>query len=131
MITAWQDAGVWDKAIVIVQGDHSTRVPVMTPLTTTQGRSTWRDFLDSYPALYAIKAPGYTPGVDTQQLAITHLFGSFMQQFSGGQPEKIDTPAPFVFLTEPSAFSYLDQVSEPLSAFIGAPTVTASSQPAQ
>ncbi len=127
MVTAWQQAGVWNNAMVIVQGDHSARLPVMTPLSTTQGKSTWLDFLDSYPTLYAVKAPGYTPGVDAQQLPITHLFGKFTQKISGGQPATIDSTVPFVFLTTPGSFTYEDQIQVPISSFKRAETLPAQS----
>lgn len=113
---AWQNAGIMQKAIIIVNGDHSSRLSVVAPTIETQGKSDWQDFNDAYPALFAVKAPGYPAGVDNSQDAITYLFGRLMEQVTG-QSLVIDDNQPYVFLTNDVPGLRGMQVKEPISAF--------------
>jgi hypothetical protein len=113
---AWQQAGIMNNAIIIVNGDHSSRLPVVAPTIESQGKSSKQDFDDAYPALFAVKAPGYQAGIDDSQATITYLFGRVMEQVTG-QSLVIDDNAPYVFLTNDVPGLRGMQVKEAISSF--------------
>ncbi|MBY0545012.1 MAG: hypothetical protein K2Q14_05630 [Gammaproteobacteria bacterium] len=113
---SWQQAGIMSKAIIIVQGDHSSRLPVTTPTMENKGESNWRDFNDSFPALFAVKAPHYLPGLDESLLAISYLLGTVMRSITQ-QSFPIDSSMPYVYLTDKMPNTRVMQEEELLSGF--------------
>jgi len=67
--------GLLDDAIIVVNGDHGSRIPEHFPsgLTLTKGVLTDRDFSDTFSALYAIHAPGVPSGYDDDPLPLVEL----------------------------------------------------------
>jgi hypothetical protein len=120
MFTAWQQAGVWDKAIIIVQGDHSARVPLAAPYIRNAAFLTQQDFNDSYPTLFAVKAPFMKPGLRPQQLAITYLLEHVMSQLLG-QNLINDTQPPYVYLTDTQEDSKVIMPVFPIDQFKPSP----------
>lgn len=116
VFSAWQQAGVFDKAVIIMQGDHSSRLSVVAPTIERQGISDQQDFNDAYPALFAVKAPFYQAGINSTQVPITYLFGQVMQQLSG-QNFPVDTNLPYVFLTDERPNNFKVQPKEAIAAF--------------
>jgi len=63
LFTALQDAGVWRNAIVIVHGDHGSRIVQHLPVVQNAVRLTGQDLNDGFSTLFAAKLPGQAPGV--------------------------------------------------------------------
>ncbi|MFN7097756.1 MAG: hypothetical protein ACK4PR_09400, partial [Gammaproteobacteria bacterium] len=116
VFNTWQQAGIMKKAIIIVNGDHSARLPIIAPTIENNGKSTRQDFDDAFPALFAIKAPGYPAGIDDSQASITYLFDRALQQIVGASLET-DNNQPYVFLTNNVPDLRGQQQVEPISAF--------------
>lgn len=76
--------GLLDDAIVVVNGDHGSRLPQHFPsgLTLTKGLLTDSDFSDTFSALYAIRAPGVPSGYDDAPLSLVELLNHHL----GGEP---------------------------------------------
>ncbi|NNM59828.1 MAG: hypothetical protein HKM04_08440 [Legionellales bacterium] len=119
VLDTWQTTGVMKNAIIIIQGDHSSRLPVISPTIENEGVCSWQDFNDAYPALFAIKAPFYFAGLDNARYSLTYLFGQVSEQISHTQ-FPIDNNNDFVYLTDAVPGLRVNQVIEPLSAFIAA-----------
>ncbi len=64
----------WDEAIVVVHGDHGSRIDLMKPQAAARDNFTGQGLMDGFSTLFAIKMPGLTPGYDRRQLPIGHLF---------------------------------------------------------
>jgi hypothetical protein len=60
-------------AIVIVQGDHGSRIMQLEP--TVASRATRDDYIDNFSTLFAIKSPWLGPGYDRRMASITCLMG--------------------------------------------------------
>jgi hypothetical protein len=78
------ERGLLDDAIVVVNGDHGSRIPVHFPSssTLTQGVLTDSDFSDTFSTLYAIHAPGVQSGYDDAPLSLVQLLNHDL----GGEP---------------------------------------------
>ena len=72
-------AGTYEKAIVIVQGDHGSRITLADPTAENMSRLTPDDHVDDFSTLFAAKMPGLTPGVETGASPLSailpYLFG--------------------------------------------------------
>ena len=76
--------GLLDDAIIIVNGDHGSRIPVHFPsgLTLASGVVTDADLRDTFSALYAIHAPEVSPGYDAEPVTLVDLLNHHL----GGEP---------------------------------------------
>lgn len=64
-------------AVVIIQGDHGSRISLVEALSATSARAVRSDYADQFSTLFAIRAPGVEPGYDRRVAPITCLLRSF------------------------------------------------------
>ena len=78
--------GLLDDAVVIVNGDHGSRIPEHYPngMTLASGVLTDSDFRDTFSALYAIHASGVPSGYDMASLSLVEL----LNQHVAGEPRR-------------------------------------------
>ena len=72
-----QAAGVYDDSIIIVHGDHGSKIVTTEPLKDNQYVLTKRDLLDGFSTLFAMKIPGKSGGYDKSSLPLEQLFAKF------------------------------------------------------
>ena len=72
-------APVRRDAIVIVQGDHGSRISLEEPTTTAGVDLVPSDYADYFSTLFAVRAPEVTPGYDTRVTPITCLLRTLAQ----------------------------------------------------
>ncbi len=60
------------NTIVVIHGDHGSRITAHEPFVDNDGRFTDQDVVDSYSTLFAVRAPGMEAGYDSRRLPI-HL----------------------------------------------------------
>jgi hypothetical protein len=60
-------------AIVIVQGDHGSRITLVDPTTATRATQTDADYLDAFSTLFAVRSAAIEPGYDLRMSPITCL----------------------------------------------------------
>ncbi|HEX5613185.1 MAG TPA: hypothetical protein VFX67_11055 [Burkholderiales bacterium] len=75
LFDAMKEAGVWDDAIVIVHGDHGSRILRLMPVAANAARLTRADLRDAYSTLFAIRAPGTAAGARGGQQPLQRLLG--------------------------------------------------------
>jgi hypothetical protein len=63
LFEAMREAGVWRTAIVVVHGDHGSRIVRRLPVQQTAASLTRSDLHDAFSTLFAAKLPGRAPGV--------------------------------------------------------------------
>ena len=63
LFDAMRKAGVWRTAIVIVHGDHGSRIVRRLPVQQNAASLTATDLKDAFSTLFAAKLPGQAPGV--------------------------------------------------------------------
>jgi hypothetical protein len=86
MFRLWQEAGVFDRAKIIIHGDHGSRIWLHRPVASNREAMQVSDYADAFSTLLAIKAPGYEPGYDLRWIAIQDLLPELATQ---GRPRQI------------------------------------------
>ncbi len=76
-------AGVWDEAILIVHGDHGSRIVRNYPETANTKNLEDDDFIDSFSTHFAFKIGGVKAGIDNRFVSLRALF----KELRGGTPE--------------------------------------------
>jgi len=69
-----RSAKIYDKATIIIHGDHGSRIRIMRPTYADRNEITPEDLVDSFSALYAVKKSGQKAGYDLQTLSLNQLF---------------------------------------------------------
>jgi hypothetical protein len=69
-----------EDAIVIVQGDHGSRISLVEPIKMAASKLTAADYADHYSTLFAVRAPNLQPAYDTRRTPITCLLRTLVEQ---------------------------------------------------
>jgi hypothetical protein len=67
-------SGRFADAVIIVQGDHGSRIPLDDPDSGRSQPLGDGDKVDSFSTLFAVKAPGVAPGYDLRLISLQTLF---------------------------------------------------------
>jgi hypothetical protein len=70
--------GLLDDAIVIVHGDHGARINRRWPTAPNREALVESDFLDGFPTLFAVRAPGIEPGYTSERATLPALLAEAM-----------------------------------------------------
>jgi hypothetical protein len=89
LIDALKREGVYDNAIVILHGDHGSRIIKHQPLFRNKALMSRQDYRISFSTLFAVRFPGSEFSVDERPLAISYLVEEFIQ----GLPSRIEQGA--------------------------------------
>ena len=90
-----------DDAIVIVQGDHGSRITLLDPTTVSRRTLALSDYADSFSTMFAVRAPGIEPGYDLRMAPITCLLRTLVQSDfrSTSEIESCSSPNTVFFAT--------------------------------
>lgn len=80
-----KEQGMWDDAIIIVHGDHGSRLDLGPPKNGWEQEMSPDDFRDAFSTLFAVKLPGQPAVYDDEQLPIDYLFAALFRE--GGAAE--------------------------------------------
>jgi hypothetical protein len=78
LFDAMRDRGIFDRATIIVHGDHGSRITIHDPVFENAEQLSPRDLFDAYSALFAIRIPGVAGGYDTRMRSVQDLFGEYL-----------------------------------------------------
>ncbi|MCP4330701.1 MAG: hypothetical protein GY791_20090 [Alphaproteobacteria bacterium] len=70
--------GLYEDAIILVHGDHGSRINLADPKSSHYQRTDRDGFRDNYSTLFAIKAPSIQSGYDPSQTSIHALFAGLV-----------------------------------------------------
>ncbi len=73
LFAALKKADTYDRATIVLHGDHGARIGLTDPASATVSSLTPADYTDAFSTLFAVKAPDITPGVDPRMLPLTSL----------------------------------------------------------
>lgn len=68
-----------DEAIVVIQGDHGSRISPLEPIIIASARFAASDYADYFSTLFAVRAPDVEAGYDTRVTSITCLLRSLVE----------------------------------------------------
>lgn len=110
LFTTMQQAGIYDKAIIIVHADHGSRISVHRPYIGDQQNLIFnqQDFYDYYNALFAVKMPGVAATENNQLIDLQTLLVQITEKITG-QKINYSAPVPFVYLHAKDAGDMLQQ----------------------
>ena len=77
---ALRSTGFYDKATIILHGDHGSRIARADINAKSLKRVSRQDLIDAYSTLYAVKRPGRTGAVNPETRSVQDMFGA---QFLG------------------------------------------------
>jgi hypothetical protein len=123
MFRLWQEAGVFDRAKIIIHGDHGSRIWLHRPVASNREAMQVSDYADAFSTLLAVKAPGYEPGYDLRWIAIQDFLPELATQGRPRQtaqkgsahPTASSGQRPYVFLEGDDPEEPM--VKQPLPAF--------------
>jgi hypothetical protein len=101
-------AGVYDDSIIILHGDHGSRIDMNDPTPKNQHALTNQDLVDGFSTLFATKIPGKLGGYDKSPSPLEQLFANFVFQ-AGLTPTNIrpGKSEPYVYLTAGSDSDFI------------------------
>ena len=76
-----EEIGAMEDAIIVVHGDHGSRIARVAPLTTAPQALSDADLADMYSVLYAVRTPLLAPGYRDDLVSLQSLF---REDFLGG-----------------------------------------------
>jgi hypothetical protein len=67
-------SNIFEEAVIIIHGDHGSRIRLRRPTLANQDEITSMDLLDSFSALFAVKIPNVKGEYDTRTLSLNQAF---------------------------------------------------------
>lgn len=95
MLDALRESAALDDSIIILHGDHGSRIARHLVLDSQVDLASDGDFIDSYSTLFAIRSPAIQAGYDRSLRSIQALFAEFAldRPFREERAEVYATPA--------------------------------------
>jgi hypothetical protein len=90
----WEERGIFEDMIIIIHGDHGSKIFLNYLGAKNYERAPERDFVDAFSILFAVKAPDLDPGYD---LRIESAENLLREAISADGSKEIDRE-PYVFL---------------------------------
>lgn len=91
--------GVYDNSIILLHGDHGSRIVINEPTPKNQHALTNQDLVDGFSTLFAMKIPGKVGKYDKSPRPLEQLFAKFV--FEAGLTSaniRSETSQPYVYL---------------------------------
>ena len=97
MFQAWQKAGIFDRLVIVMHGDHGSKISEHRAHARYEQQLSSADYVDTFSTLFAVREPGFPAGYDRRMAAVQELLGEVVgRQVGDGhtQPREI----PYIFL---------------------------------
>jgi len=108
-----REVGMYNEAIVILQGDHGSRITRLEPLTKNSARLSKQDLTDSFSTLFAVKFPDGQEHYDTTTRSIEDLLAeTLFSDIEMVEPTAENESEPFVYLTKKGEFTKFPYTNE-------------------
>ena len=104
---------MFSRSRIIIHGDHGSRLYRREPNIANEDELLTSDYIDSFSALFAVKAPGLEAGYDRRMVAIQDVLAAVAHDQPLGQ---LSGPArkPYVLLRDPKG---VEMVRRPMPDF--------------
>jgi len=90
--------GLFEDAIIIIHGDHGSRIVRTQPVIENKHLLTTQDHLDAFSAFFAVKSPKIPPGYSMRIAALPELLSDYVSGSLHNPKLANDKKNPFVFL---------------------------------
>jgi hypothetical protein len=93
-------AGIYDESIIVVHGDHGSKIVITDSIAENQHALSKRDLVDGFSTLFAMKLPGRRGGYDSSPWPLEQLFARFVFDVGLSSNEiAFEQSEPYVYLT--------------------------------
>jgi arylsulfatase A-like enzyme len=89
-----------DDAVIILQGDHGSRIVLVEPRLARASLMSATDYVDSYSTLFAVRSPRIATGYENREVPITCVLKTLVESNYGsltGLDTCTTSPSVFVF----------------------------------
>lgn len=94
-----QLANIYDDSIIILHGDHGSRISIRDPLVKHRDVLTQEDITDHFSTLFAVKIPGKPWSNDSSTQPLEQLMANVTTDITGvANTFKQNQPTKFVYL---------------------------------
>lgn len=94
-------SGLFDQAIIIVHGDHGSRIYMRAPKKIGLGTISSQDYVDGFSTLFAVRIPGSQPTYSASPVAMDVLFKELaMRDFKAVPKISGSQDAPWVYVRD-------------------------------
>jgi hypothetical protein len=114
MFQEWQKAGIFDRLVIVVHGDHGSKIYQRRPHAVNRHELSHADYVDGFSSLFAVKGPRHPPGYDRRVAPLEQLLWEVVGGETGDDDHSHVEQIPYVFLKDGPAKPMLRQ---PLPAF--------------
>jgi hypothetical protein len=97
MFQAWQKAGTFDRLVIVMHGDHGSKISEHRAHAENEQQLSDADYVDTFSTLFAVKAPGFPAGYDRQIAAVPELLAEVVGKEAGDDHTQTKQ-VPYVFL---------------------------------
>jgi len=110
LFSALVQAGVWDDAIVVLHGDHGSRLNMAQPMPSSADQMVASDYMDAFGTLLAVKLPGVESCLNRRQVPLQDVFeGVFLDAQAvwppvAYKPDLQSSSEPWVLLNDRESF---------------------------
>ncbi len=111
MFQEWQKAGIFDRLVIVVHGDHGSKIYQRSPRVHNLQELSTSDYVDEFSTLFAVKGPRHPPGYDRRVAPLEQLLGEVIGEPTGDADGHAEH---YVFLRDSPTEPMLRQ---PLPAF--------------
>ena len=94
LFDAMRQADVWRDAVVIIHGDHGSRIVRRSPSAAYADRLTREDFNDAFSTLFAVRSPHLKAGVEREQRPLQELLAEALGLPMERLPASVYLPGP-------------------------------------
>lgn len=107
-----QNQDLYDKATIIVHGDHGTDMYIYKPSAHITNRLE-RDLRETYSILFAVKYPGGSVGINDQTTSLNVLMAQALSEVTGKSLEQLGINVvredqPFIYLIDAEPLKRMD-----------------------
>ena len=100
-----QDQNLYEKATILVHGDHGTGLWIYKPSVRITNKRLGRDLRETYSVLFAVKYPGGYFSVNNQTTSLNVLMAQTLSEITGKSYEElgisvVSEDKPFIYLTD-------------------------------
>lgn len=98
LFAALKQSGQYEDAIIVIHGDHGSRLYLHEPIQENVGKLSDKDYFDSFSALFTVKMPGVKSGVDPVMVSLPDLLRQVHERKPQAGRPVAATNDPVVFL---------------------------------
>jgi hypothetical protein len=98
-----QISGIWENSVIIIHGDHGSRIMRTYPTIQNEGHLSEVDMLDGFSTLFAVKLPEQKGMYDSKAYPLEYLLQVNVLNYLSNNQEPVQQSSPYVYLKSEDA----------------------------